>query len=83
MSQDPVPWWLSWVVPVLALVGAVSALVRRVFTHAVRAEMRGMHQENQTVMLEMGNRLNDVETTLARIEGRMQERWGDYGQHER
>lgn len=83
MSQQNVPDWLSWVVPVIAVLGSLWAFVKWVFTSVVRTEMTSMHQENQVRLDDVGNRISVVENTLARIEGRMQERWGDYQENER
>lgn len=83
MSQQNVPDWQSWVVPVLAVFGFVGAIVKKLFTNAVRTQMAGMHQENSIRLDGVANRIGVVENTLARIEGRMQERWGDYQENER
>lgn len=83
MSEPTTPWWLAWIVPMLGVFAVIGAIAKKLFTQAVRVEMSGMHLENQTRLLEMGNRLGDVETTLSRIEGRMQERWGDSRQDQR
>lgn len=55
----------------IAVLGVLWAFVKRLFTGAVREQMNAMHSENQL-------RLQEIDGRLARIEGRMQERWGDY-----
>lgn len=67
----------------LAVLGIVGAIIKKIFTQAVRNEMSAMHEENKKRLVQVGNRMSVVENTLARIEGRMQERWGDYQEHDR
>lgn len=76
MSEPNQPYWLSWIVPMLAVLGVLWAFFKRLFTTAVREQMSTMHTENQI-------RLQEIDGRLARIEGRMQERWGDYREDER
>lgn len=70
MSEPETPFWLAWVLPLVAVVGVVAAGAKRLFTSAVRNEMESMHRENQA-------RLTKVENSLIRIEERMRMRWGD------
>lgn len=67
----------------LGMFAILGTIAKKLFTNAVREQMSGMHLENQTRLLEMGSRLSDVEVTLSRIEGRMQERWGDSREDQR
>jgi len=83
MSEPSQPYWLSWIVPMLAVLGVLWAFVKKLFTNAVRTEMTSMHEENRVRLVEMSNRVGVIENTLARIEGRMQERWGDYQEDDR
>lgn len=83
MSQQQEPYWLSWIVPMLAVLGVLWAFAKRLFTGAVREQMTVMHEENRGRLEGMADRMSVVENTLARIEGRMQERWGDYQEDER
>jgi hypothetical protein len=83
MSEPSQPYWLSWILPMLGVLGALWAFVKRVFTNAVRELMTSMHHENQVRLDGVANRISVVENTLARIEGRMQERWGDYQENDR
>jgi hypothetical protein len=62
----------------LTAMGAVGIVAKKLFTNAVREQMAEMHEENRKRLLEVSNRMSTVENTLARIDGRMQERWGDY-----
>lgn len=71
MSEPNQPYWLSWILPMIAVLGVLRVFVKKIFTSAVREQMNVMHAENQT-------RLQEIDGRLARIEGRMQERWGDY-----
>lgn len=66
MSEPNTPWWLSWIVPLIAALGFVWMLVKKLFADVAREEMT-----------EINRRLGKVELSLQRIEGRMQERWGD------
>lgn len=77
MSEPSTPNWLNWVLPVLALLGVLWAIVKRLFVQAVRSEMTVMHQENQHSLHEISSRLGEVENTVSNIQGRIQERWGD------
>jgi hypothetical protein len=83
MSEPNQPFWLSWILPVIAVLGIIGAIVKKLFAQAVRAEMSAMHEENRARLVDMGNRVSVMENTLARIEGRMQERWGNYQEDER
>lgn len=67
----------------IAIFGVLTAIVKKLFTNAVRREMSSMHEENQNRLREIGGRVDDMENTLARIEGRMQERWGGYRENQR
>lgn len=75
MSEAPpeLPWWLGWVVPMLALLAVLWAAFKRLFTIAVSASMQEMHDQNQTRFHEVFSRLSEIELTLARIEGSQQE----------
>jgi hypothetical protein len=77
MSEPISPWWLPWVLPFITVFGVLWAIVKKIFTNAVRAEMTEMHNENQARLLIIENRIGDMESSLQRILGRMQERWGD------
>lgn len=83
MNEPATPWWLVWIMPMLAVMGVVGIVARKLFTNAVREQMTEMHEENRLRLVEVGNRMSLVENTLSRIEGRMQERWGNYQEDER
>lgn len=76
MSEPSAPSWLAWLamLPLMTLVGAV---VKKLFTNAVRNEMSEMHQENQLRLLALEHRFNDLEVMLGWIKGRMQAHWDD------
>jgi hypothetical protein len=77
MSESPTPNWLNWVVPFLALLATLWAVVKSLFVQAVRAEMTDMHQANQARLLQIEHRVGDIESSIQRVLGRLQERWGD------
>jgi len=77
MSQPEEPFWLAWVIPILAVIGVVWSILTRAFKHAIREQMNDMHQENQAHLREMELNLSEIAERLSNIEGRMQERWGD------
>lgn len=83
MNEPATPWWLAWIMPMLGVLGLVGIVAKKLFTNAVREQMTGMHEENKGRLVVMGERMSVVENTLSRIEGRMQERWGDYQEDER
>lgn len=83
MSEPSQPYWLAWIAPLVAVFGLVWIVIRKLFITAVREQMTDMHEDNKGRMVVMGDRLSVVENTLSRIEGRMQERWGDYQEDER
>lgn len=83
MSEPNPPFWLAWVAPFVTMSGLAWVVIRKLFVTAVREQMVDMHEENKGKLVIMGNRMSTVENTLARIEGRMQERWGDYSEDER
>ena len=66
MSFDTPPWYAFG--GGSALIVFVGWVARHVFSSAVRQEFAGMHAENQ-------RRFLALETRLANIEGRMEERW--------
>jgi len=61
-QQDPI--WLSWVAPVIVLLGAVWAILKWLFVSTVRSEMNSMHAENLERFLQ-------IEKSLSRIKGRL------------
>lgn len=61
-QQDP--FWLSWVAPVVIVLGALWATLKWLFVATVRSEIAKMHAENQ-------GRFLHIETSLAKIEGRL------------
>lgn len=63
MNQEG-PAWLSWVAPIVVVLGALWALLKWLFVATVRAEMTTMHAENQARFL-------DIEVSLAQIKGRL------------
>jgi hypothetical protein len=67
-QQDPS--WLSWVAPTVVVLGALWATLKWLFVATVRSEMTSMHQENQ-------ERFQEIEKSLAKISGRLDERWGE------
>ena len=77
MAEPATPWWLPYVLPLIAVFGVLWAIIKKLFTNAVRAEMTEMHQENQSRLLTIESRIGDMESSLQRILGRLQERWGD------
>lgn len=83
MSEPTTPWWLAWIVPMLGVFAVIGAVAKKLFIQAVRSEMIDMHEENKERLVDMGNRVSVMENTLARIEGRMQERWGNYQEDDR
>lgn len=82
MSEPSQPFWLAWVAPFLTISGVLWMIIRKLFVTAVREQMTDMHQENKGRLGVLDARLGVVENTLSRIEGRMQERWGDYKEAE-
>lgn len=78
MSEPTPPFWLAWVAPFVATFGLAWVVIRKLFVTAVREQMVDMHEENKGKLATMGERMSMVENTLSRIEGRMQEHWGDY-----
>lgn len=75
MSEPVTPWWLAWILPALAVLGVLWALIRRLFTSAVREEMATMHVENQERFRELESQVADIRSAIARIEGWLK-RWG-------
>ena len=60
--QDPP--WLSWIAPIVIVLGALWAILKWLFVATVRSEMTSMHAENQARFLH-------IETSLAQIKGRL------------
>lgn len=77
MSEPTPPNWLAWVLPALAVLGVLWAMVKKFFTNAVKGEMEYMHNQNQQRLLEVESRLSEIECSVASIEGFMK------GMHER
>lgn len=71
MSEPTPPNWLAWVLPALAVLGMLWAVVKKLFTNAVKGEMEHMHNENQARLLEVESRLGEIEVSVASIEGFM------------
>jgi hypothetical protein len=69
MSQQD-PYWLSWIAPTVLLLGTLWALLKWLFVATVKTEMSSMHEENQ-------KRFREIEKSLAKIQGRLEERWGE------
>lgn len=67
MSEPPP--WLAWGGGSIASAFLVWCL-KQLFSAAVRQEIESMHTQNLS-------RFSRLENALARIEGRLQERWGD------
>ena len=61
-QQDP--YWLSWVAPIVIVLGALWAILKWLFVATVRSEIATMHVENQ-------GRFLRIEKSLAKIEGRL------------
>lgn len=72
VSEPTTPNWLAWVLPAIAVLGVFWAIVKKLFTNAVKGEMEHMHNENQARLLEVESRLGEIEVSVASIEGFMQ-----------
>jgi hypothetical protein len=69
VSEPVTPWWVSWVLPAIAVLGVLWAMVKKIFTNAVREETEYMHNQNQQRLLEVESRLSEIECSVASIEG--------------
>lgn len=39
------PWWLTWILPILALLGTISVLVRKLLTATIQQDFKAMLDE--------------------------------------
>lgn len=89
MSQNNVPEWLSWVVPVITALGVVWAAARRLLVSVTREELADilkeaeesrekrrleLHQENLRNFGDLFERIGEVEKDVSHIRGELSAR---------
>ena len=91
MSQpDNTPYWLAWVAPIGACLGALWAFLRRFFAMATREELRQAildaqqkvdlrHEENRNDVAGLKEDITQLTRAVARIEGQLSGRYPNLG----